>query len=88
MANTGCCNCLISPCLLKYYINNYDIFSFICEGVTIGWEHESYIVGEADGKLDVFVTLSGIFDAALPSTAILVEERTAIRGQGMLNGEW
>ena len=51
--------------------------------MTIGWERDSYTVGEADGQLQVYVRFTGILDATLPQAKIIVEKGTATRGQGM-----
>ena len=64
-------------CLLSCF------FPLIYEGVTYGWERESYTVGEADGQLQVYVRFTGILESTLPQASITVEEGTATRGQGM-----
>ena len=40
-------------------------------------------MGEADGQLDISVRLLGLLESTLPQSQIIVEEGTAIQGQGM-----
>ena len=50
--------------------------------MTIGWEHKSYTVGEADGHLDVCAIFNGILESTLPQSRVTVEQGTAIENQG------
>ena len=50
--------------------------------MTIGWEHEFYTVGEADGHLDVCARFNGTLESTLPQSRVTVEQGTAIENQG------